>query len=559
MKTIDVYNNRQQKTAEFLQRLLDYLIEGKKYGITVESDAIEKLKNAITRAESDLLKIAFIGGFSEGKTSIAAAWSENYDKSTMKISQAESTDEINVYDCNDYILIDTPGLFGFKENDNKVKYMDITKKYVSEADIVIYVMPSDNPIKQSHKEELVWLFKDLNLLSRTVFVLSRFDEVADIEDEEDYQNMLELKRNTVISRLYDFGIIKVGDYPSIVAVSANPYEEGIDQWLENIDDYKRVSHIGELQDATLDKIQQSGGKNAIAIKTQQSIVRDVLFATLPVAEAKVKKANHEITKLSETYNDIEKDLLKCQKKISDARIKLRTDVADYFADLIVQVEGTTLDTINSFYEKKIGSEGIMIEQYIKNKFEKQLGIINAELSNLTTKMNTSTQHYNSLIGEMAFDGLRMGGEYLKNGALVVDNQFVLKARDIILPEFKFKPWGAVKIADKLNKGIAYVGAGVGIVFELWDTYNEYKKKEAVEELKRKIVKNLEIQRKEYLEFINDNDKFVSSYFSNYYDLSRTLNELKSKVYEKESFRSDFEQWKERGDIIEAEFTEIMNY
>ena len=151
MKTIDVYNNRQQKTAEFLQRLLDYLIEGKKYGITVESDAIEKLKNAITRAESDLLKIAFIGGFSEGKTSIAAAWSENYDKSTMKISQAESTDEINVYDCNDYILIDTPGLFGFKENDNKVKYMDITKKYVSEADIVIYVMPSDNPIKQSHK------------------------------------------------------------------------------------------------------------------------------------------------------------------------------------------------------------------------------------------------------------------------------------------------------------------------------------------------------------------------------------------------------------------------
>ena len=38
-------------------------------------------------------------------------------------------------------------------------------------------MDPTNPIKESHKAELEWLFRDLGLLSRTVFVLSRFDAV----------------------------------------------------------------------------------------------------------------------------------------------------------------------------------------------------------------------------------------------------------------------------------------------------------------------------------------------------------------------------------------------
>ncbi|MGV8268407.1 LeoA/HP0731 family dynamin-like GTPase, partial [Pseudomonas aeruginosa] len=71
------------------------------------------------------------------------------------------------------------------------KYKDITKKYVSEAHLVLYVMNSTNPIKESHKEDLTWLFRTLDLLPRTVFVLSRFDEVADVEDEQDYQANLQ--------------------------------------------------------------------------------------------------------------------------------------------------------------------------------------------------------------------------------------------------------------------------------------------------------------------------------------------------------------------------------
>ena len=60
------------------------------------------------------------------------------DKSSMHISQQESPNEAKVYEVGrDFVLIDTPGLFGFKEKYNAdtksiEKYKDITRKYVSE-------------------------------------------------------------------------------------------------------------------------------------------------------------------------------------------------------------------------------------------------------------------------------------------------------------------------------------------------------------------------------------------------------------------------------------------
>ncbi len=61
------------------------------------------------------LKVALVGDFSEGKTSIAAAWIDRLDES-MKIDYKESSDEVKVYDIDNEIeLVDTPGLFGFEK------------------------------------------------------------------------------------------------------------------------------------------------------------------------------------------------------------------------------------------------------------------------------------------------------------------------------------------------------------------------------------------------------------------------------------------------------------
>lgn len=205
--TLEKFKHQQAQMVQLLNELKHVVQQGEEAGMPKDPKLEDKIQAAMSSVSGDKLKVALIGGFSEGKTSIAAAWMERLDKASMNISHQESSNEVKVYEVDeDFVLIDTPGLFGFKEQMNAEthaieKYKDITKKYVSEAHLVLYVMNSTNPIKESHKEDLHWLFRTLKLLPRTVFVLSRFDEIADVEDEDDYNYNFGIKKKNVHERL----------------------------------------------------------------------------------------------------------------------------------------------------------------------------------------------------------------------------------------------------------------------------------------------------------------------------------------------------------------------
>ncbi|GAA8886343.1 hypothetical protein HpSIM16_09290 [Helicobacter pylori] len=183
----------------------------------------------------------------------------------MKIDHQESSDAVKIYDIDNEIeLVDTPGLFGFKEkiadSGEIERYKDITKKYVSEAHLILYALNPSNPIKESRKDDLNWLFRTLNLLSRTIFVISRFDEEADIEDEEDYNKRFETKKENIQNRLSDLISLseKEREGLSIVAVAANPFGWGLEYWLKHKEEFQKLSHIKTLQDATQKKIKENG-------------------------------------------------------------------------------------------------------------------------------------------------------------------------------------------------------------------------------------------------------------------------------------------------------------
>ncbi|GAA8673582.1 hypothetical protein HpBT337_10030 [Helicobacter pylori] len=59
--------------------------------------------------------------------------------------------------------------------------------------------------------------------------------------------------------------------------------------------------------------------------------------------------------------------------------------------------------------------------------------------------------------------------------------------------FKFKPWGAVKLAGNLNKALPLIG----IACELWDSYNKYQKKQELEKAKKGMVSYFDNQKKKF--------------------------------------------------------------
>lgn len=563
--TLSIFKEQQTKILNVLKKLSDFIQKGQDFGLNVDTHLLKKLKDAIHVTDTGMLKVALIGGFSEGKTSIAAAWLERLDKS-MNISQQESSNEVKIYNVDNKIqLVDTPGLFGFKEQHNSSgeieKYKDLTKKYVSEAHLVLYVMNASNPIKDSHTEDLQWLFRELNLLPRTVFVLSRFDEVVDIEDDWSYRQMLETKKDNVSSRLKQ--ILQLNDVETdnlkIVAVSANPFGKGTDYWLSHLEEFKKISRISTLQDATSKTIEENGSNQDIILQTQKSMLTDVLNKQLPVVHCNQQIIDEELVNLSNFSEQLNQQLTPLELNIDNARGELIRFVREYFGDLVVQLNNTDLSTFQDFYDRAIGKDGMFIEATLNERFLTYTQSIELSVNSIQLKLDAEIASFQNKLGASSAI-LSQGLSFLSKQK--VSNTQILAGRDSLqtvaktlgvdLGKYlKFKPWGATNLATKLNA----VFAVVGLAMEAFDSYKKAQEEEKFQELKQEIKTNLEEQCAGLLNNLSSKE-YINSLFPTYQKIKADLRAIQEAKEDTQNRKQRFDDWVQEGNVIDVEFREL---
>lgn len=563
--TVAEFKNQQQQTLQALQKLSEFIDKGRAFGLNPDEALMSKLSTALKNSEEKTLKVALIGGFSEGKTSIAAAWLERLNKS-MNISQQESSNEVQVYRLdNDIELIDTPGLFGFKEQVNNAgeieKYKETTKKYISEAHLVLYVMNSVNPVKESHQDDLAWLFRDLNLLPRTVFVLSRFDEVADIEDDWDYRQNLKVKKENVINRLENLIDLteQEAKHIKIVGVSANPFGEGTSYWLEHLDEFKKISRITSLQEATRETITQNGGATPIVLEAQKSMIQDVLGRQMPIVRQQQALLDSELLQLSDTAQHLNNELAPMESKIANVRVELMEFVSNHFTSLIRQVKGTDLTTFTTFYESEIGAEGIVLNTEIEKEFSRQCQSVSSSLHRISLDFDNEINRFETSVGaDLAAKGI----SNIKN--IKLNNTHILAARDGIVSAgkmvgmdlakyLKFKPWGAANFAAKANAAFAVIG----LAMEAFDSYKKAAAEAKFQEVVKEIISMLEEQRKGLLESLNQED-FINQLFPAYKKLRENLDIVLQVNEQTASRKQSFDEWQHEGAIIEGKYRVVTD-
>ncbi len=558
-ETLEQFKRNQKRNQENLKKLLDFIHTGEKYGIQIEESLKDKIHNAMENVADQKLKVALVGGFSEGKTSIAAAWIDRLDES-MKIDHRESSDAVKIYNIDDEIeLVDTPGLFGFKEkitDSSKIeRYKDITKKYVSEAHLILYALNPSNPIKESHKDDLNWLFRTLNLLSRTIFVISRFDEEADIEDEEDYNKRFKIKKENVQNRLNDLISLSEEEKESliIVAVAANPFDLGVEHWLKHQEEFQKLSHIKALQDATQKKIKENGGKLTIIEETKKSAIQDVVYRQMPLAKKEQQGIKIEMEYLNRMIEKRRKDLQNLNSEISQARINLKEFITMYFSGLIAQVSSTSLETFNDFAMREIGDKGINIETRVRNAFERETQGIFNEMAKIETGFDADMNFFEKHAGTLG----KIGINFLNQSGFINATNIKL-ARDGIAAvgklvgmdlAFKFKPWGTVKLAGNLNKFLPLIG----LAFEVWDSWKESQKIEKLEKAKGEMKSNFDGQKQEILDLINDETRFKQTCFPMALKLEECIQACEENVKKTQECAQGLEKWIQTGeDFIKGE-------
>ncbi|GAA8171815.1 hypothetical protein NP0156_11680 [Helicobacter pylori] len=271
----------------------------------------------------------------------------------------------------------------------------------------------------------------------------------------------------------------------VVAVAANPYDMGVEHWLKHKEEFQKLSHIKTLQDATQKKIKENGRKLTIIEEAKKSVIQDVIYRQMPLAKKEQQEIKREMEYLNGMIEKRRKDLQNLNSEISQARINLKEFITMYFSGLISQVSGTSLETFNDFAMREVGDKGINIETRIQNAFERETqGVLN-EIAKIGTSFDADLSFFEKHAGTLG----NIGINFLKQSGFINATNIKL-ARDTIAAvgkfvgidlAFKFKPWGAVKLASNLNKALPLIG----IAFEIGDSVMKLKKEKNLKKPKKK--------------------------------------------------------------------------
>lgn len=204
----------------------------------------------------------------------------------MKIYRDESSDQLEIYHPSSLLekckIVDTSGLFGYKEksdeNSGTVKLSDVTRKYIDQANFILYVVEAKNQIKQTHYQNVEWIFKDLHKLDNTNFIINKMDDdVVDVIDSEEYQKMSKIKSVTLRNKVKEIASLSDSDAAKlkIVTISSDSNDRVFDFWKERQDKYKERSHIVDLEKTT-DEIIKGTTASSLVTKTGYDVFSRVV-------------------------------------------------------------------------------------------------------------------------------------------------------------------------------------------------------------------------------------------------------------------------------------------
>lgn len=541
--------------------------EGVGYGIDQMKPLLQKIESVRQAVKDGIVRIVLVGSFSDGKTSAIAGLLGRLENS-MKIDTAESSDELTVYRPEGlkkgFEIVDTPGLFGTKEKEiegEDVKFSDITRRYISEAHIVVYVCDAHNPLKDSHVPVIREILRDLGKLDSTIFVINKMDGQYDTNDEEDFQEGVRIKTQNLIDRLRSTINLTPAEERRlhIVCIAANPKNKGLDFWFGNGEEYRRRSHIGSFRKA-LTEVVNNSDVGQLRNKTALVSIRKAMTDTSQAIDCNMRELARSRQKADDATKNMDVEAQIMHGELEYSWKSLAEEVDAYRGEIIAEVGGASLDTFSNVLETQIGvGEGgklsfsafeRKLEQIVSGAADSVAGIINSHAVVFEQGFKDQENFIKSSI--------KNGAEYMKG--VKITREQILAIRDALFKSLKFKPWGATNLANKINKGINVAMVAVQVGLEAWNIWQQWKANKKMEEAKRQIIDVLRASFANLDGLFRKEDDYFANFAPQYQKLVGALQESKLQVEEMKQRLIALEAYSQKVKAFieaeDAEYTEV---
>lgn len=535
---------------------------------TGHSDLVEKLKSDLSDvSERKELRIAFVGQYSSGKSTIISAMTGNKE---IKIDANVSTDIVSEYRWNNIVLLDTPGILAGKIEEHDQR----TKEALKDSDLIFYVLTSqlfdavifNNFIDLAYNQHLE--DKIFIIVNKMGMEYGEYDDLI-----ESYKSSLKL---IFEERGYD-----ITRFP-IAFIDAADYIDGVEDGDE---EFKEMSHFEKFINLLNSFVSNKG-----LIKKQfDSPVRIMQNAVQSVAISQVDPAMYEFYRQFETRlnrsqremkrdlsgliynfnsscmaevvntannigevdeaqwnvlsNDLEKNL---NNKISQLAVDIDNVVNSNYAQLLEEMqEFGGKDAIVKYSESldaKLQQPGISIEE--KTNFETQKRILGwlrtgaAKVADAVPGIDSVFQGVSGASGSQLHSIVKQVGHFFGK---------------------KFKPWEAVRMASRIGKvakfGVPLLGAALDVYFADKERRDENKRLQQIKESRNRFITEYQTTINGIIDSYTQEIQIIySNYDTKRDDLLKSKNELAQTIKNNESIAMGIENLNEEY----VDFIEIID-
>lgn len=554
----------------YLNKLEDLLLDGIDLDLDLD-DFVSKINNVKDALDDGIIRIVLLGSFSDGKTSVLAGLLGRLED-TMKIDNDESSDELTVYRPaglkEGFEIVDTPGLFGTKEkeiNGKCIRFSEITEQYMSEAHIIVYVSNAVNPIKDSHIDIIKRVLRDFDKLDNTIFVLNKMDEAGyNLRDDFDFYRGVDIKRENIITRLRNTINLTPDEERklNIACISADPKGKGLPFWFTRSDEYLKRSRIDVLRNC-INNIVDKNNQLELQRSTSFVSVTDMVENLSKLISETSSPFKNGIAEMENQMQDLASELKNAKEDLSQSRLNIKKDLRTLSKEILMDIESSSIETIDGIISNEIGEQNGKVTFYMFNDSVQTIITSFAEdnrvrLDNVSIKFEKTFKIQEKILNEI----LELGSEGLKNTKISISGEQLKSLRDVVAKDYKFKPWGAIKKAEKLTKTLGVAVAGISVLIELRKFYKRYKEEKEFKKLKTDLKNVINNQITLYLKTLETDDSFYDNYAPSYLKLK---NALENRMIEIESLKQRMKKlngYKQRLDLFyksnieDVEFEEL---
>ncbi|WP_017662388.1 GTPase [Baaleninema simplex] len=469
-----------------------------------DRDEAEEYRHKLKREseairENPLLKVAFIGQYSSGKSTIISALTGNRN---IKIGADITTDKATPYDWNGIKIVDTPGIGTERKDHDEVTYREI-----EQSDLLVFCT-THMLLDKCIVEHFTKLAYEKRYSHKMMLVFNKLSSEAGDDDVK--------IANYRASMTQALSPHSLDDFP-VCFFDAKDYCEGVD---EDEEDLIELSRFTEFIQA-LDRFVRERDKLAQLDTPIRRVLGYVDEVEIWFSEGTVQDKNflETLNRLAKTVHQKRNEFrIKLKKVILDATSEIRTignqlanDLTEFkneqeFKDRQKEIERKIeeiWDQTEKVFQELIESAIESLQEEVKQVLNSDLvqsfiAMLNAE-SEFKAQYVEEGFNFNDLSQQVKFFediAGQVGLEIVQNATrqafkLSGGGGAALRSIDVVgsnlhkgvlavgkFVGFKFRPWQAVGIAKNIGNVARFAGPALVIVgagFEAWELAEQQKK------------------------------------------------------------------------------------